>query len=152
MKHNAVVRAARPALVFRSPRTRAAPWRLRITLRQTHSWTKKIIKLGSALTGDRRLKPCAGGSNSLNCSSLVPLNAASAPIPDRMRRRAQEPNALIAQVCRDKDFEVTMCGCLVNTNLGPHERTPSWKGEDVCSVCDVLPFPNSLRESLKAQG
>ena len=45
-----------------------------------------------------------------------------------------------------------MRGCLVNTKLGPHERTPSWKGEDVCSVCDVLPFPKSLTEFLKARG
>jgi len=28
--------------------------------------------------------------------------------------------------------------------LGPHERTPSWEGQDVFTVCDVPPFPKSL--------
>ena len=42
------------------------PRRLRITPWQTHSWVKKIIKLGSARTAERKLKPGAGMSNSLN--------------------------------------------------------------------------------------
>ena len=75
-----------------------------------------------------------------------PLDATSARFPDR--RCAKEPNAAITQVCREKDFEVATPGCLVNTKLGPQERTPSWKGEDVFSVCDVLPFPKSLTEYL----
>ena len=45
MKHNAVVLAARPALIYFSPRKSAIPRRLRITLWQTHSWIKKIVKL-----------------------------------------------------------------------------------------------------------
>jgi hypothetical protein len=57
------------------------------------------------------------------------------------RRRAKEPKAVIALICREKDFEVAIHGCLVNIKLGPHERTPSWEGEDIFSVCDVLPFP-----------
>src|ERR1041384_244089 len=40
-------------------------------------------------------------------------------------------------------------GRLVNTVLGPHERTPSWEGKDVFSVCDVLPFPKILKPCLK---
>src|SRR5258707_370750 len=39
---------------------------------------------------------------------------------------------------------VNIRGRLVNTMLGPHERTPSWEGEDVFTVRDVLPFPKSL--------
>jgi hypothetical protein len=43
-----------------------------------------------------------------------------------------------------------MRGRLVSTMLGPHERTPSWEGEDVFSVCDVLPFPKPLTDGLTA--
>jgi len=45
MKHNAVALAARPELIFSSPRGSAIPRRLRIHLWQTHSWIKKIVKL-----------------------------------------------------------------------------------------------------------
>ena len=38
-------------------------------------------------------------------------------------------------------------GRLVCIMLGPHERTPSWEGEDIFSVCDVLPFPKFLKDS-----
>ncbi len=34
-----------------------------------------------------------------------------------------------------------MRGRLVNTLLGPYERTPSWEGGDVFSVCEILAFP-----------
>ena len=44
MKHNAVALAARPALIFFSPRGSAISRRLRITPWQTHSWIKKIVK------------------------------------------------------------------------------------------------------------
>jgi hypothetical protein len=47
----------------------------------------------------------------------------------------------MALFCPRKDFEAAIRGCLVNTKLGPHERTPSWEGEDIFSVCDVLPLP-----------
>ena len=50
----------------------------------------------------------------------------------------------------EEDFEAAISGCLVNTKLGPHERTPSWEGEDVFSVCDILPFPKSLINALTA--
>ncbi len=47
MKHSAVALAAKPALVLLSPRKRAVvPWRLHVTLWQTHAWIKEIIKLG----------------------------------------------------------------------------------------------------------
>jgi len=68
MKHNGVVLAARPARIFLSPRKRAASRRLPITLWQTHSWMKKIIKLGNARKAERRLRPCAesyGGSSGI---------------------------------------------------------------------------------------
>ena len=45
MKPDAMVLAARPALVFFSPRKRVSPRRVPITLWQTHSWIKKIIKI-----------------------------------------------------------------------------------------------------------
>ena len=45
MKPNAILLAARPALIFFSPRKSAIPRRVRITLWQTHSWIKKIIKV-----------------------------------------------------------------------------------------------------------
>jgi hypothetical protein len=45
----------------------------------------------------------------------------------------------------EKDFEAAIGGRLVNTMLSPHERTPSWEGEDIFSVCDVLPFPKFLK-------
>jgi hypothetical protein len=65
MKHDAVL-AARPALIFFSPRKSAIPRRLRITLWQTHSWIKKIVKLRSARRPGRKLKPCAKGASSLH--------------------------------------------------------------------------------------
>jgi hypothetical protein len=46
MKHSASILETRPALIFLSPRERAVPRRLYVTLWQTHSWTKKIIKVG----------------------------------------------------------------------------------------------------------
>ena len=45
MKHNRFVLAGGPVLIFVSPRKSTIPRRLRITLWQTHSWIKKIIKL-----------------------------------------------------------------------------------------------------------
>jgi len=36
----------------------------------------------------------------------------------------------------------------VALSLGPHERTPSWEGQDVFTVCDVPPFPKSLTPTL----
>ena len=46
------------------------------------------------------------------------------------------------RLCAFKNFERASPGCLVNAMLGPQERTPSREGQDVFSVCDVLPFPN----------
>jgi len=45
MKHNRFVLAGGPVLIFVSPRKSAIPRRLRITLWQTHSWIRNIIKL-----------------------------------------------------------------------------------------------------------
>jgi len=39
----------------------------------------------------------------------------------------------------------------VSTNLDPPERTPSWEGQDIFSVCDVLPFPKPSVELSPAQ-
>jgi hypothetical protein len=49
--------------------------------------------------------------------------------------------AVLALVCREKDFERAIRGCLVNTKLGLHERTLSWEGEDVFSVWDYPALP-----------
>jgi hypothetical protein len=62
-------------------------------------------------------------------------------------RRAKEREGFIALFRREEDFEAAIRGSLVNTKLGPHERKPSWEGEDVFSVCDVLPFPKFLTEA-----
>jgi hypothetical protein len=64
MKHKFVL-AAWPALQVLSPPKRPVSRRLHITPWQTHSWTKKIIKLGSARRAERKLKPGAPRSNSL---------------------------------------------------------------------------------------
>ena len=66
MKHNAGVPTVRPVLVVFSSRKTPVAQRLSITPWQTHSWVKKIIKLGSARTAERKLKPGAKRSNSLN--------------------------------------------------------------------------------------
>jgi hypothetical protein len=52
MKHNAFFLAARLPLIFHSPRKRAIPQRLRITLFQTHSRIEKNIKIRK-LSGTR---------------------------------------------------------------------------------------------------
>jgi hypothetical protein len=44
MKHSAVVVVARPALISFLPGKKVLPRKLRVTLWQTHSWIKKIIK------------------------------------------------------------------------------------------------------------
>ena len=49
MKHSALVLPARPALILFSPGKSAIPQRLRITLWQTPSWMKQIIKLRKPL-------------------------------------------------------------------------------------------------------
>jgi hypothetical protein len=48
--------------------------------------------------------------------------------------------------------EAAIRGCLANTMLGPHERTPSWEGEDIFSVCDILPLPKSPTNPLLHDG
>jgi hypothetical protein len=45
MKHNAVVLAARPARIVRSLRKSAIRGHVPVTLWETHSWMKRIIKL-----------------------------------------------------------------------------------------------------------
>ena len=45
MKYNAVVLAARLALILFAPRKGAIPRRVRVTVWQTHSWKKKIVKV-----------------------------------------------------------------------------------------------------------
>lgn len=60
MKANAVVLASRPAPLFLSPRGRAIPRRLRITLWQTPSWIKKIVKLRKRSGTGRKLRDSGG--------------------------------------------------------------------------------------------
>jgi hypothetical protein len=68
MRHNAIALAARPALIVLAPQKGAVSRRLSFTKWQTHSWTKKIIKLESAQQADKRRKPCVesyGGSRGI---------------------------------------------------------------------------------------
>jgi hypothetical protein len=66
MKHNNLVPVARPAHILVSPRKRAAPRRLPITLWRTLFWIKYVIKFGSARSAQSSLKFCAKGSTELH--------------------------------------------------------------------------------------
>jgi hypothetical protein len=67
MERNTLVLAVSPLLVSFAPGKRVIPRRLRITLWQTHSWTKEIIRLrkrrgrNHRRNSKRRLETCRDG-------------------------------------------------------------------------------------------
>jgi hypothetical protein len=63
--------------------------------------------------------------------------------PARIVRAGRSRTVPLLQFVVKQDVEAKALGAaLCDTILGPHERTPSWEGQDVFTVCDVLPFPN----------
>ncbi len=61
------------------------------------------------------------------------------------------PEAVIALVGREHDFDGSIHGRLVNTKLGPHEWIPSREWEDILTVCGVLPFQNFSGRAFRFQ-
>src|SRR6187399_2307560 len=66
MKHNDVVLEVKRGLTFHSPQKKAVPRQLPVSRWQTHSWTKKINKLGCARKKAIKLNPSAEDSNRLH--------------------------------------------------------------------------------------